>query len=55
MAEIRFNIRPVIIQGADLSRIESSNDYIMIEYNNYYPAGRLVSTYQIEARLDLLS
>ena len=25
----------------------------MIEYNNYYPAGRLVSTYQIEARLDL--
>lgn len=53
MADIRFNIRPVIIQGNDLSRIESSGDYIMIEYNNYYPAGRLVSTYQIEARLDL--
>lgn len=53
MAEIRFNIRPVIIQGADLSRVESSGDYIMIEYNNYYPAGRLVSSYQIEARLDL--
>lgn len=53
MAEIRFNIRPVIIQGSDLSRVESSGDYIMIEYNNYYPAGRLVSTYQIEARLDL--
>lgn len=53
MAEIRFNIRPVIIQGADLSRVESSGDYIMIEYNNYYPAGRLVSTYRIEARLDL--
>ena len=53
MADIRFNIRPVIIQGADLSRVVSSGDYIMIEYNNYYPAGRLVSTYQIEARLDL--
>jgi hypothetical protein len=53
MADIRFNIRPVIIQGDDLSRIESSGDHIMIEYNNYYPAGRLVSTYQIEARLDL--
>ena len=53
MAEIRFNIRPVIIQGSDLSRIESSGDSIMIEYNNYYPAGRLVSTYRIEARLDL--
>lgn len=53
MAEIRFNIRPVIIQGSNLSRVESSGDSIMIEYNNYYPAGRLVSTYRIEARLDL--
>lgn len=53
MANIKFNIRPVIIQGANLSRVESSDDYIMIEYNNYYPAGRLVSTYRIEARLDL--
>lgn len=53
MAEIRFNIRPVIIQGSDLSRVESSGDSIMIEYNNYYPAGRLVSTYRIEAKLDL--
>lgn len=53
MANIQFNIRPVIIQGANLSRVLSSDDYIMIEYNNYYPAGRLVSTYQIEAMLDL--
>lgn len=53
MADIRFNIRPVIIQGSNLSRVESSGDSIMIEYNNYYPAGRLVSTYRIEARLDL--
>ena len=53
MADIRFNIRPVIIQGSDLSRVESSGDKIMIEYNNYYPAGRLVSVYRIEARLDL--
>lgn len=53
MANIQFNIRPVIIQGGNLSRVLSSDDYIMIEYNNYYPAGRLVSTYQIEAKLDL--
>lgn len=53
MANIQFNIRPVIIQGANLSRVESSDDNIMIEYNNYYPAGRLVSVYRIEARLDL--
>lgn len=53
MANIKFNIRPVIIQGANLSRVETSDDNIMIEYNNYYPAGRLVSTYRIEARLDL--
>lgn len=53
MANIKFNIRPVIIQGSNLSRIVSTDDYIMIEYNNYYPAGRLVSTYQIEAKLDL--
>lgn len=53
MADIRFNIRPVIIEGANLSRVESSGDTILIEYNNYYPAGRLVSTYRIEAKLDL--
>jgi hypothetical protein len=53
MADIRFNIRPVIIQGSNLSKVESSGDTIMIEYNNYYPAGTLVSTYRIEAKLDL--
>lgn len=53
MAEISFNMRPVIIQGSNLSRVESANDSVLIEYNNYYPAGRLVSTYRIEARLDL--
>ena len=53
MANIKFNIRPVIIQGANLSMVDSSDDYIMIEYNNYYPAGRLVSVYRIEAKLDL--
>ena len=53
MADIRFNIRPVIIEGSNLSRVESSGDSIMIEYNNYYPAGTLVSTYRIEAKLDL--
>jgi hypothetical protein len=53
MAEISFNMRPQIIQGANLSRTYSSNDTIYIEYDNYYPAGRLVSKYRIEARLDL--
>lgn len=53
MAEISFNMRPVIIQGANLDNTHSENDSIYIEYNNYYPAGRLVSKYRIEARLDL--
>lgn len=53
MAEISFNMRPVIIQGANLDRTHSENESIYIEYNNYYPAGRLVSKYRIEARLDL--
>lgn len=53
MAELRFNIRPVIIQGDDLSRVESSGDSVLIEYNNFYPAGTHVSTYRIEAKLDL--
>ena len=53
MAEISFNMRPVIIQGANLDKTYSSNDTIYIEYNNYYPAGTLVSKYRIEAKLDL--
>ncbi|MEE1325691.1 MAG: hypothetical protein U0K25_03570 [Streptococcus sp.] len=53
MADIRFNIKPVIIEGANLDRTYSSNDTIYIEYDNYYPAGRLVSKYRIEAKLDL--
>lgn len=53
MANLKFKIRPVIIQGDDLSRVESADDHVMIEYNNFYPAGTKVSTYQIEARLDL--
>lgn len=55
MPEISFNMRPVIIQGANLDNTHSENDYIYIEYNNYYPAGRLVSKYKIEARLDLVN
>lgn len=46
-------MRPVIIQGSNLDRTYSSNDTIYIEYNNYYPAGTLVSKYRIEAKLDL--
>lgn len=53
MANIRFNIRPVIIQGENLSKVESADDNVMIEYNNYYPIGTHVSTYRIEARLAL--
>lgn len=53
MAELSFNLRPEIIQGANLAGTYSSNDSIYIEYNNYYPAGTLVSKYRIEARLDL--
>lgn len=53
MAELSFNLRPDIIKGSDLAGINSSNDHIYIEYNNYYPAGTLVSKYRIEARLDL--
>ena len=53
MANLRFNIRPLIIQGDDLSKVESADDNVMIEYNNFYPAGNPVSTYRIEAQLDL--
>lgn len=53
MAEISFNLRPNIIQGSNLDGTYSSNDTIYIEYNNYYPAGTLVSKYRIEAHLDL--
>lgn len=53
MAELSFNLRPDIIQGSDLDNTNSSDDSIYIEYNNYYPAGNLVSKYRIEAHLDL--
>ena len=53
MANLKFKIRPHIIQGDDLSKVESADDHVMIEYNNYYPAGTHVSTYRIEAQLDL--
>lgn len=53
MPNLKFNIREHIIQGDDLSKVESADDNVMIEYNNYYPAGTHVSTYRIEAQLDL--
>ena len=43
MPNLRFNIRHNIIQGDDLSKVESADDNVMIEYNNYYPAGTHVS------------
>lgn len=53
MANLKFNIRPVIIQGSDLSSVISSDSDTAITYNNYYPAGHQVSTYRIEAKLVL--
>lgn len=53
MPNLKFNIRHNIIQGDDLSKVQSADDNVMIEYNNYYPAGTHVSTYRIEAQLDL--
>ena len=53
MPNLKFKIRHNIIQGDDLSKVESADDNVMIEYNNYYPAGVHVSTYRIEAQLDL--
>lgn len=55
MPNLKFKIRHNIIQGDDLSRVESADDNVMIEYNNYYPAGTHVSTYRIEAQLDLVN
>ena len=42
MANLRFNIRPVIIQGDDLASVISSDSDTAITYNNYYPAGIIV-------------
>ena len=53
MANLSFKLTPHIIQGNDLSKVESADDNVMIEYNNFYPAGTNVSTYRIEAQLDL--
>ena len=53
MANLRFNIRHNIIQGENLSKVESADDNVMIEYNNFYPPANPVSTYRIEAQLDL--
>lgn len=55
MPNLKFNIRHNIIQGDNLSRVESADDNVMIEYNNYYPVGTHVSTYRIEAQLDLVN
>lgn len=53
MANLKFAIRPHIIQGANLSSTYSGDSSIYITYNNYYPAGTLVSQYKIEAKLAL--
>ena len=53
MANLKFKIRPVIIQGDDLASVISSDSDTAITYNNYYPIGTHVSTYRIEAKLAL--
>lgn len=53
MANLQFGLRPVIIQGANLSGVYSSDSDIAIEYDNFYPAGTRVSQYRIEAKLAL--
>lgn len=53
MPNLKFNIRPNIIQGGDLQGINSSDSDISIDYNNYYPAGTHVSSYRISAKLAL--
>lgn len=53
MANLSFKLTPRIIQGDDLSAQGSSDGYVYIEYNNFYPAGTNVSAYRIEANLSL--
>lgn len=53
MANLQFGIRPVILQGENLSVVHSSDSDVFIEYNNFYPAGNNVSAYRIEAKLAL--
>lgn len=53
MANLKFGLRPVILQGANLSATESKDDAVFIEYNNYYPYDVHVATYRIGARLAL--
>ena len=53
MANLKFHIRPNIIQGSNLSHQGSSDSNVFIEYNNYYPEGTNVSAYRIEAELSL--
>lgn len=53
MANLKFAIRPVIVQGANLSSVHSADNQIYITYDNYYPAGKRVSQYKIMATLAL--
>lgn len=53
MPNLKFHIRPNIIQGGNLSNQGSSDSNVFIEYDNFYPAGTKVSAYRIEAELAL--
>lgn len=54
MANLKFGIRPDILQGANLSSVHSSDNEIYITYDNFYPdESHRVSQYKIMARLSL--
>lgn len=53
MANLKFAIRPNIIQGANLSSTHSADNSVYIVYDNFYPVGSRVSQYKIEAELAL--
>ena len=53
MPNLKFHMRPDIIQGGNLSNQGSTDSNVFIEYDNFYPAGTKVSAYRIEAELAL--
>lgn len=53
MPNLSFGLRPVIIQGANLSATGSTDSDVFIEYKNYYPLDTHVATYRVTAKLSL--
>lgn len=53
MGNLSFGLRPVILQGANLSATGSTDSDVFIEYKNYYPYDTHVATYRVTAKLSL--